>query len=185
MLWQPPCIRCFEAPAEAVSLVLVFNWVVERAEASVMNVLVWRALSCAVWLTIMMPAGAEEVYRWVDADGSVHFSEQPPPGHDATQLQLRSGSKGSAGSAVQAARPAAAAVGSQTEAKDVAAQREQEAQDERMRVHCANVRSNVDSLRTRPAARYPREDGSYQRYSDEERERMITDAEGFLRDNCQ
>ena len=27
---------------------------------------------------LALPAGAEEVYRWVDAEGTVHFSDRPP-----------------------------------------------------------------------------------------------------------
>lgn len=66
-------------------------------------------------------------------------------------------------------------------AKNAAALREHA---EQMRVQCANARAIVERLRARPAAVYEREDGSYQRYADEEREGMIADSEAFLRENC-
>lgn len=36
------------------------------------------AAAALVASLIAMPAAAEEVYRWVDADGTVHFSDRPP-----------------------------------------------------------------------------------------------------------
>lgn len=44
------------------------------------------ALSCLLWLTLV-PAQAE-VYRWVDEDGSVHFTDDPPPDRKAEPVDL-------------------------------------------------------------------------------------------------
>ena len=33
-------------------------------------------------------ASAQEVYRWVDEDGVVHYSDQPPPGDEAEPVAL-------------------------------------------------------------------------------------------------
>ena len=30
-----------------------------------------------------------QIYRWVDEDGTVHFSDSPPPGDSAQEVQLR------------------------------------------------------------------------------------------------
>ena len=142
----------------------------------------WRNLVWAAWL-VTAPVWAGEAYRWVDADGNVHYSAQPPPGHEATRMQLRrepapapapvQSSSGAAGTA--------SATDAEVTAKNAAALREYA---EQMRVQCANARDIAERLRTRPAAVYEREDGSYQRYADEERERMIAESEAFLRENC-
>ena len=36
------------------------------------------ALATTLALLVAVPAGAQEIYRWVDADGVVHYSDQPP-----------------------------------------------------------------------------------------------------------
>ena len=42
---------------------------------------------CAVSLN----AQAERVYKWVDENGTVHYSQQPPPGHESTEMEVRDG----------------------------------------------------------------------------------------------
>lgn len=39
----------------------------------------------------MLPAlaGAQQVYRWVDAEGNVTYSDQPPPGREVDTVPLR------------------------------------------------------------------------------------------------
>lgn len=44
---------------------------------------VWAALCLAI---ATLPAAAGQMYRWVDKDGKVHFSDQPPPA-DAKQTE--------------------------------------------------------------------------------------------------
>lgn len=43
-------------------------------------------------LALATSATAGTVYRWVDGDGNVQFSETPPPGHDAETTEYRTGS---------------------------------------------------------------------------------------------
>ncbi len=33
-------------------------------------------------------ASATEIYRWVDADGTVHFGDRPPADHPVQQIQV-------------------------------------------------------------------------------------------------
>jgi len=33
-------------------------------------------------------AAATEIYRWVDADGTVHFGDRPPADHPVQQIQV-------------------------------------------------------------------------------------------------
>lgn len=43
----------------------------------------------ALLVVALLPAHAEPIYSWVDADGITHFSELPPPGpYEAMQLDL-------------------------------------------------------------------------------------------------
>jgi len=135
-------------------------------------------------LTLLMLAApsvsAAEVYRWVDAEGVVQFGANPPPGVKAESMTVRA-----SGAATAAPLPSAAASpvtqpGAAT--PETALQQQQEA--ERMRAQCANARDIVSRLRENPAASYAREDGSYQRFGDEEREQRIQEALDFQRQHC-
>ena len=35
-----------------------------------------------------LPLGAQTVYKWVDADGGVHYSDQRPAGREVTEVEL-------------------------------------------------------------------------------------------------
>lgn len=54
----------------------------------------WRSAAAAAAilaaLAVIPPvAGATEVFRWVDADGKVHFGDRPPIDRPAEQVQIR------------------------------------------------------------------------------------------------
>lgn len=141
--------------------------------------LVFPCLLCA----LAQPLLAAEVYRWVDAAGEVHYSATPPPGaQQAERLDVRVGKPGTPPPAAGAASPAAPAQpAGKPPAERAREDREREAE---LQTQCANARSIVERLEARPAARYRREDGSYQRYSGEERERMIREARDFEARHC-
>lgn len=42
-----------------------------------------------VMLAAALPAMGGQLYKWVDADGKVHYSDQPPPGNVRKQETLR------------------------------------------------------------------------------------------------
>lgn len=47
-----------------------------------------RTLGLALGLALAAPAGAAEVYRWVDDDGNVHFGDAEPLGRQAELVDL-------------------------------------------------------------------------------------------------
>lgn len=52
-----------------------------------------------ILILLAMPAMAAGVYRWTDAQGNVHYSDQPPPAgaaRSATQKNIKTGSDGAA-----------------------------------------------------------------------------------------
>lgn len=44
----------------------------------------------ALILTMLAAGASAEVYKWVDAQGKVHYGERPPVGQDATELHRAS-----------------------------------------------------------------------------------------------
>ena len=142
--------------------------------------LVFPCLLCV----LAQAAPAAEVYRWVDAAGEVHYSATPPPGgQQAEQMNVRVGKGAAPAPAASPSRPAATPAQPAEKSAEEKAREDQEYEAERQ-AQCANARSIVERLESRPASRYQREDGSYQRYPDGEREKMIGDARAFQAEHC-
>lgn len=136
-------------------------------------------------LYVAVPALAEEVYRWVDAEGVVHFSATPPPGQQVQREDLRY-HRGDPAVAAAARKRWEDEDKQQREQAEAAAKSgaEQGArQGERQRA-CADAREILQRLQTAPAARYRREDGSFMNYSPEEVASRIAEAKAREEEYC-
>jgi hypothetical protein len=139
-------------------------------------------------LLVALPLQAEQVYRWVDADGGVHYSATPPPGQPAEEETLRVQSPSTvpaastpmsdeaAGEQGDAAAPAA-----DEEARRIAAEARIAAQRQR---NCQAARDIIGHLSEGPARRYLQPDGTYIRYDDAQRESRIASARAAEAENC-
>jgi glutaredoxin len=47
-----------------------------------------KALVCLIACALLASASAQEVYRWTDKNGKVHYGDQPPPEADAKAANL-------------------------------------------------------------------------------------------------
>jgi hypothetical protein len=52
-------------------------------------------VATVLFLLALSGAQAQQMYRWVDKDGRIHYTQQPPPA-DAKNVQRRSGSSAAA-----------------------------------------------------------------------------------------
>lgn len=131
-------------------------------------------------------ASAQQVYKWVDADGTVHFSESPPPGTEADEMKLRYQSTPDPEAAAAQHKAWNDAYQERRDSKQEAAEQSRVAAQEaaERRQKCEQARGIIDRLTTAPATRYKREDGSYQRYGDAEREQKIATAREAEREFC-
>ncbi len=143
-------------------------------------------LTGLVLLLCSMALQAEEIYRWVDAAGGVHFSSTPPPGQAAESEDLKfqrnpdpqeaSERLKSYDEAAEQRRVAEA------QAAEVAA-RQREIAAARS-ANCASARDALRRLQNEPMVRFQREDGSYQRYTDQDREQRMAEARATEREFC-
>lgn len=145
-----------------------------------------RVLAMAVLLAGSAPLLAEQVYRWVDEAGVVHFSATPPPGQKTEVEDLRfqrTPDPAAAEAAQQRWQKEAddARTAEDKAAADAAAAGKQAAERRR---NCNTAREIVARLQTAPGTSFRREDGSYQRYSAEEIEKKIAEARAREREYC-
>jgi hypothetical protein len=157
-----------------------------------------------VLLAATAPAEAQQVYRWVDENGVVHFGDLPPEGVEATPVSVRPNAVQSV-SPGNPAKPAGPAPGETAEPgaggetggepelslaeqrrKERSERREENARQAReLEQQCDAMRKQKNWLEPSPRVLVRAEDGSTRRLDDAERERVLAEANAFLQANCQ
>jgi flagellum-specific peptidoglycan hydrolase FlgJ len=107
------------------------------------------AITLATALAAAAPAQAGKLYKWVDEEGNVTYSQQRPPGQQAESMRLRSATLSSEGAQekLDALNERAA---EQKKDRDFAANSANATQErnERMANNCKIARENMRILRT-------------------------------------
>lgn len=120
------------------------------------------------FILLSLPAWAE-VYTWKDATGRTVYSDQPPPGQKASQLNIKVTPPPKA----EASTPAAKAVDKGNDKADLA--RQSEELNRKIRAeNCLRAKSNLSSLQLNGRIRLP---GSNALASDAQRNDMIRQSE--------
>lgn len=130
------------------------------------------------------------ISKWVDAQGRVHYSDQPPPPNAQTKtLRPVSGTGDSASSGVAAAKTAAEReaelkrdnLAKQAEADKVA---QKKAAEDALKINCANAQANLRSLQS--GVRMMEIDANGQRsFMDEtQRQQRIAKTQQEITTNC-
>ncbi len=148
-------------------------------------------------LLLMLPllAGADEVYRYVDADGVVTYTEQLPYGVKGERIQTKTGpSSQTVASVATSEQPAAPANNEmalsdeQRAMLDQLRQAEQARKDEIAKIRAANCersRGVLERLSTRGRIRVRNDDSGDERaMPDDERQRRIHEAQQGIVANC-
>lgn len=140
-------------------------------------------LLCCFFLA---PAQAETVYKWTDAQGTVHFGERPPEGVDAELVTVAGANESSAVDPYAEAReklttPAEARQKQEEEAK----QREQQQQEAaRMAAACEAHKARLEELIPRSRVLQQNPDGTTRMLTNDERQNMIDESQDFVNKNC-
>ncbi len=108
------------------------------------------------------------IYKWVDEKGVTHYTQLPPPGVQAEEIEPL------------APAPAGPPPKSEAQGEAAAAQDEPPLPDEvvavpaeQMAEQCQNARERLEKLLASPRLLYQGEDGEMRRASEEERQRLI------------
>ncbi|MBK6289232.1 MAG: DUF4124 domain-containing protein [Gammaproteobacteria bacterium] len=145
-----------------------------------------KLMAGLVLLLCSVALQAEQIYRWVDADGGVHYSSAPPPGQAAESEDLKflrnpdpeKASERIKGYDETAEKRRAA----EAQAAEAATKQRQDAA--LRRANCAAARDVLSRLENEPMVRFQREDGSYQRYTDQDRQQRIAEARASEHQFC-
>lgn len=136
-------------------------------------------------------AATEEVYRWVDEDGVVHFGDRRPEQADVEMISIpqsqTTGTQPSMGAGpvnqekTQAPQPNAAQQAREARAEK---RREREAKAYATEQSCATAREVVSQLEPKPRVMVTHEDGSVTRMDDNDRLETLGEAKAFIAENC-
>lgn len=132
-------------------------------------------------LVLSSTAMAGQIYKWVDAQGVTHFSEQPPQGQQANTVNTATPPPPTpepkpAPTFKDIADPQQAAADAKVK-KEVA---EQEAQ--RLK-YCETQRNNLAQLENNPRVRVE-DGGEMRRLGEDERQQRIADSKKAITENC-
>ena len=126
-------------------------------------------------------------YKWVNQDGITVYSQRPPPGTEAEKLAPPPPPPIPPEEARQRLDEQLKSLQQTDEAQTTAAKKAKAAQAEAAsrRSRCDNARRNLELLNTGgPRKRYRAADGSYQRLTEEERQKQMQDAHNDIRKFC-
>ena len=137
------------------------------------------------------------ISKWVDAQGQVHYSDQPPPREaKAETLRSASGTEGTAGTSGVTATSAPAAPKTiaereaelkkdqqaKKEAADKAAQKQ--AAEDALKVNCATAQENLRSLQSGVRVMEIDAKGERSYLDDTQRQQRIDKAQQDISNNC-
>ena len=150
-------------------------------------------------LILLMLASANTfaaVSKWVDAQGRVHYSDQPPPGAKAETLRPASDTDGAAGTSGAAAASAPAAPKTIAEreaelrkaqqAKQAAADKaaQKQAQEEVRKANCATAQQNLRTLQEGIRIIEVNANGERSYLDDKQRQQRIEKAQQEISNLC-
>ncbi|WP_444920376.1 DUF4124 domain-containing protein [Microbulbifer sp. CnH-101-G] len=121
-------------------------------------------------LLVAASTSAGELYRWVDADGRVHFSDRPPAEVKAQDISGQLGPINAAEATRK--RPSLTTSGTTSADREFQQrqQKEQRAQQQEQQRICSNARQRLRSINGRVA--FIDKNGKEVRYSERERQQM-------------
>ena len=138
-------------------------------------------LACSVLLTLSTGATAGQIYKWVDAQGNVHFGSQPPEGQEAASVNPNISQPKIAAPAAKA--PEASGEDKEQEKLDEQARAAASKREEELKVYCERIRKDLAQMKASPRVRVE-ENGELRRLTEEERQDRIVKSEASIKENC-
>jgi len=134
----------------------------------------------------------DEVYRWVDENGVVHFGDMPDGQTNPEQLDIRATPNNGIGTNPA---PVSADPGPQAQAQPSIAQQRRDERAEKRREaaleqeaiarNCELAHQRVVSLEPSPRVLVENEDGSVSRLDDDKRLELLAEAKAYIAENCE
>lgn len=160
------------------------------------------ALALGLGGLIGLPANAAEVYKWVDENGGVHYSEAPPPADAKTKSSVRVNTRLPEGAAEAQEQRAKAQADADKAEKDAADKAKKDAADkgkkdkkdkdakaiaqakEANKANCPQWRTDLATMGQHGRVRSTDESGNITVMSEEDRQQRIDDTQKNIDTYC-
>ena len=145
-----------------------------------------RRLRAAMLMAVLAPTAVlAQVYRWVDDEGRVHYSDTPPTGIESTLMPIQSDDTDlEASLREQVARERELELQQQLEsdaAEDAAAEASRR---EALARACTRAQARVETIETARRLSRVDDDGTRHTYNDEERAAALAEARRQVEEWC-
>jgi hypothetical protein len=138
-----------------------------------------RRLLIATALLLAAPLVVAQTYKWTDANGTVHYSDSPPP--QGTKYNKVT----TTGTVEPLATPAPSSTGDSADSSKPSAPAQPVADTPENRAKlCANLKSNIDTLKSSGPV-VMEQDGQQKVLDADQRQQQQAAAEGQLKQFCQ
>ena len=144
----------------------------------------------ALLLTLLLTAAlshASGIYKWIDEDGQLHYSQTPPPNRPAEVIQGAPPPANDPDTVRDDLQRQLDAFDERRAQRDEAFA-EHKQKDEVARIkkqNCETARKNLEKLRRGGNNAYMTPEGEVIRLTDDERAKRIDDAKQGIQDNCE
>jgi hypothetical protein len=139
-----------------------------------------------VFLLSVTPAGMTQTYKWVDHDGTVSYSQTPPPSIQAETVDIEPVPATNGNDAKDGLKRLQQRLEDNREDRELAKEAERKAREatEIKQRNCAAARSNLEKLLNSGNRMLKTTDGSYIRLNESERHTRIQSARDEIEANC-
>ena len=139
-----------------------------------------------LWLAVLIAAAPSpalaEIYRWVDAQGRVHYTQTPPPDRPAATVRPAAPPAGGGDNGLEQYAEQLDKQRSEQQKH----QAEAEAAKHQRALRCAEAEQRLKRLGERPPNRWatPLPDGSYERWTTEKYDEQLGQARQVVERDC-
>jgi hypothetical protein len=144
-----------------------------------------------IWILLVFAASSaaadsQNMYKWTDDQGEVHYSQFPPPGRNAEKMQAPPPPAQSAESVDTDLQKRIEAMDKEKEKQlQVTKDADQRAEIQKIRKkNCETARQNLVNLDRGGNVRYMGADGKVMRLTEEERQKRIDETNKQIKENC-
>lgn len=149
-------------------------------------------LTVAFAISAMDAIAEDEIYRWVDENGVVHFGDRPPANAEADQVSIQTSktsntAPSSDSTSADPYAPAASEPSVAQQLRDARAEKRAEAAEKEKIVTeaCAQRRTIVSQLEPSTRVMVRSEDGTVTRMDDDVRIETLNEAKAYISANCE
>lgn len=137
----------------------------------------------SLMLLITAPSVMATMYKWVDDEGNIHYSQTPPVDREASTI-AKPRTPPPPPPSTEGEPDATASEGGEELQGDGPTEEEIRAEKERIAQECQRARQWISEIENKPRLRVRDDDGNLRYLSEEERQARLKQAQDYLKKYC-